>query len=586
MDPIKVDFTGKGKGSAIRKPKNAALKILISLLGTVVGAVIAYYFMLPPINLKSYDFYIYAAFIVLLFIVFLLLTSGVVASPDYTPYAKRLAVAPVCVLLVGALVVGVCFLASCVFFRAESYSKIISVDESKTFEDDVQEADFQSVPVLDTNAAAALAKRTLGDLSDQVSQFEVGDSFTQINYKGNPIKLTTLQYGDIFKWFKNTKNGFPGYITVNMVTQKAEFVRTDDAGLGYGNIRYSTYEHFNKYLMRHVRFERPTYLLGTPTFEIDETGYPFWLVPVEDRTVGVFGGTDVIGVLLVDAVTGEITEYTVDEVRENSELQWIDGIFSASLLVKQYNYYGKYSGGFWNSIIGQSGVKLATEGHNYLAINDDVYMYTGVTSTGEDQAIIGFVLVNMRTKEANYYMVSGAKENSAKESAEGALQNFKYTATFPLLLNISGQPTYFMSMLDAVSLVKMYAMVNVTNYRVVVTGSDIASTIEAYVAELEENNISIDIDIDDIQHDIESSTNEEETVDPDKYTTWTGSVTDIRTAVINGNSYYYLAIDSADAYFSIKADDAQEVIILNVGDTVSFKTTKDKGAIIEIAVFG
>lgn len=584
MDPIKVDFTGKGK-AGVKKPKNAVLKIIISIVGTIIGAGIAYYFLLPPLNFKSYDFFIYIAIVLAIYIVLTLVTSGVIMSPDYTPYAKKQSIVPVAIGLVVALVVGVCFLASCVFFRAESYSNIISVDESKTFASDIKEVDFQSVPILDTEAAAALAKRTLGDLSDQVSQFEVGTSFTQINYKENPYKVTTLAYGDIFKWFRNTSTGFPGYIRVNMVTQKAEFVRTDAAGLNIGNIRYSTYEHFNKYLLRHVRFQYPTYLLGTPTFEIDESGYPFWFVPIEDKTIGVFGGTDVKGVLIVDAITGSITEYSVDEVRENQELQWIDGIFSANLLVQQYNYYGKYKSGFWNYYIGQKGVKVATEGSNYLAIDDDVYMYTGVTSTGQDQAIIGFVLVNMRTKDANYYAVSGAKEYSAMTSANGALQNYKYNATFPILLNISGQPTYFMSMLDDSQLLKMYAMVNVTSYQVVATGSKISECMEKYAEALKSNNISIDVDIDQIAQDEQSTTGDtpDDTV---KYIEWKGKVTDIRTAVIGGDSYYYISIHSSKSYFSIKAADAQKVITLNVGDIVKFKTVESKGSIIEIKAFG
>ncbi|MCQ2462059.1 MAG: CvpA family protein [Clostridia bacterium] len=579
MDPIKVDFTKKGK-AGVRKPAHTGIKQVICILGALVGAAISYYFYLPPINLKSFELYIWLGMIIGIYLVLTVITSGMIMSPDYTPYAKKKAIPPVIIAGIIALVVGVCYLPSCVFFRAESYSKIISVDESKTFTGDIEEVNFKSVPILDKEAAEALAKRTLGDLSDQVSQFEVGTDFTQINYKENPFKVTTLAYGDIFKWLKNTSSGFPGYIRVNMVTQKADFVRTDEAGLGFGNIRYSTYEHFQKYLKRHVRFEYPTYLLGKATFEIDEKGYPYWFVPVEDKTVGVFGGTDVKGVLIVDAITGEITEYTVDDVKSNKELQWIDGIFSADLLVQQYNYHGKYSGGFWNYYITQTGVKVATEGSNYLAIDDDVYMYTGVTSAGQDQAIIGFVMVNMRTKEANYYAVSGAKEYSAMTSANGALQNYEYQATFPILLNISGQPTYFMSMLDDSKLVKMYAMVNVTSYQVVATGESIAECMTRYVSQLKANNIIIDVDVEQIEKDENAAQNDDTDLKVIK-----GTVTDIRTAVIDGDSVYYIKLDSSKAYFSVKAAEAEKVVILNTGNKVSMKADTDEGDIIAVKSF-
>ena len=194
--------------------------------------------------------------------------------------------------------------------------------------------------------------------------------------------------------------------------------------------------------MRHVRFSYPTYIFDTPRFEINEEGKPYWIVPVLDKTIGLFGGTDVKGVVMVDAVSGDMVEYTIDEVRNSTELQWIDGIYSASLLVEQFNYYGQYQKGFINSILGQDGVRLATEGSNFLAQNDDVYLYTGVTSVTNDQAIIGFVLINMRTKAADYYSVSGAKEYSAMTSAQGEVQDYEYTATFPIRININSQPTY------------------------------------------------------------------------------------------------------------------------------------------------
>ncbi len=419
--------------------------------------------------------------------------------------------------------------------------------------------------MLDNASAKALANRTLGDLASigKVSQFEINTAFTQINYKNNPVKLTTLAYGDVFKWLKNTGAGLPGYVVVNMVTQKAELVTLPEGEY----IRYATTEHFGKYLMRHVRFSYPTYIFDTPRFEIDESGRPYWLCTVLDKTIGLFGGTDVKGVVIVDAISGEMKEYSVDEVKTSKELQWIDGIYSDALLVEQFNYYGQYKNGFINSVLGQEGVKLATEGTNYIAKDDDVYAYTGVTSAGNDQAIIGFVLMNMRTKEANFYEVSGAKEYSAMSSAQGEVQDYKYAATFPILLNISGEPTYFMSLKDSDNLVKRYAMVNVQNYQVVSTGATIAECTKDYVDTLKMNNIKIDVDIDEIE-DATSNTDPDVEKEEIPVLTQVGVIDDIRTAVIGGDSVYYISLENDEAYFTIKASDAEAVVILNVGDTV------------------
>lgn len=574
MEPIKVDFTGKdgaGKGSgksAYLVPKNAAVKMIISIIGTIIGAVVAYYFMLPPMNFKSTDTYIYFGVVAVIFIALMNITSGAALRPEYTEYVKRKSIIPAIFIgiLIAVVAVGMAF--SSVFFRAKTYSKIIDVNESKSFASEIQEADFSSVPVLDTDAAAVLANRTLGDLSkiDKVSQFEISPAFTQINYKNSPVKVTTLSYGDVFKWLKNTREGLPGYVVVNMVTQKSELVLLPEGEY----IKYATTEHFSKYLMRHVRFAYPTYIFDTPRFEIDENGDPYWLCPVLDKTIGLFGGTDVKGVVIVNAVSGEMIEYTVEEVRDSKELQWIDGIYSDTLLVEQFNYYGQYQNGFINSVLGQEGVRIATEGSNYLAQNDDVYMYTGVTSAGNDQAIIGFVLVNMRTKAASFYEVSGAKEYSAMSSAQGDVQDYSYTATFPILLNISGQPTYFMSLKDKDNLVKRYAMVNVQNYQVAVTGLSIAECMEEYVDKLESNNIKIDVDIDDI---IDATDSENQTQEPDgeekKEFTVKGEITDIRTAVMNGESVYYIEIADSGIYYTISAADEPSVVIMNKGENAT-----------------
>ncbi len=582
MDPNKVDFTGNGKSSkgkgknAYLIPEKSALKVILSLLGTVIGAVIAYYFMLPPMNFKSMDMYMYFGVVLAIFVGLLFVISGAFKSPEYTEFVKKRSLVPMIIAGILVVVVGIGYLTSAVFFRAKTYSEIITVDEDTNFTEEIKEVDFSSVPVLDNSAAAALANRTLGDLASigAVSQFVVSPSFSQINYKNNPVKLTTLAYGNIIKWFKNTGEGLPGYIIVNMVTQKSELVTLPEGQY----IRYSIHEHFGKYLMRHVRFAYPTYIFDTPHFEIDEEGNPYWLCPILDKTIGLFGGTDAKGVVLVNAVTGEMTEYDMETVRNDSSLQWIDIVYTENILIEQFDYYGKYQKGFINSVLGQDNVRLTTEGANYLAQDDDVYLYTGVTSVTNDQAIIGFVLINMRTKDASFYSISGAKEMSAMSSAQGEVQDYKYTATFPILLNINGQPTYFMSLKDSDNLVKRYAMVNVENYQVVAVGQKISECTEQYVERLKQNNINIKVDIDDIEDIPQGGENDTPVTDAEKIK---GTITDIRTAVMGGESVYFIELDESGIYYTIEASKSANVVILNKGDKVTITYEKTDSEIIE-----
>ena len=582
MDPIKVDFSKKDGGrkkDVVIPPEKAALKIVLSLLCSAVFAGILFYFMLPALNFKSYDLYIYLGAIVASYVVFNALFSNVFGKPEYVPYVKRRAIVPGIIIAVLLVAVGIGYLVSCEFFRASSYSKIISVDTDSNFSEDIEEqtADsFSEIPKLDEDTAAQLAARALGALKDigSVSQFTIAPENSQINYQGKPYRVVPLQYADIIKWLVNTREGFPGYVMVNMADESTNFVELKD-----GSIRYSAYEHFNKLLKRHLRFEFPTYLFADATFEVNDDGDPFWICARLDKTIGLFGGTDVIGIVLVDAVSGECIEYSMDQLKDDPNLQWIDRVYDSDLIVQQYNYYGKYQKGFWNSLLGQKDVIKTTDGYNYIAKNDDVWMYTGVTSVTSDQSIIGFVLVNQRTKEADFYNVTGGTEYSAQQAAEGRVMDLGYTATFPLLLNIGGEPTYFLSLKDPKNqIVQQYALINVANYnnnKMGVTGTDLSKCLASDIESLKEKGITVDINPDDV---VTPGTNEDKTPDTSKLTA-SGTIADIRTAVMGGESYYYIKLDSNEAYFAIAASKDEGVVILNRGDSVTV-TYSGEGSII------
>ena len=580
MDPIKVDFSKKDSGrkkDIVIHPEKAGLKIVLSVVCTLIFAAVAFYVMLPAINLKSYDFYLYLGLCAASYVVFNGLFANVMGKPEYTPFVKKQAIVPGIIIGVLLVAVAIGYLVSCEFFRASSYSQIIDVRTDSNFSEEIQEQDaasFSQIPKLDEEAAAQLATRALGVLEGKgyVSQFTVYPEYTQINYKETPVRVAPLQYANIIKWFTNTKNGFPGYVVIDMANESTEFVETENS------IKYSPAEHFNKLLKRHLRFQYPTFMFADATFEIDDEGNPYWICARLDKTIGLFGGTDVIGAVVVkaDSENGESAYYTIDQIKNENSLQWLDRIYDSDLIVEQYNYYGKYQNGFWNSVLGQRDVITTTANYNYIAKDDDVWMYTGVTSVTSDQSITGFVLVNQRTKEAVYYRVTGGTEYSAQQAAQGRVKDLGYTATFPLLLNIGGEPTYFLSLKDDSNIVQQYALINVAQYnnnKMGATGTDLAKCLASYVSALESSGIKVDID--------PSEVVDPTPVEPEKeLATASGVIADIRTAVMSGNSYYYIKLDSSPAYFSIAASTDETVVILNKGDNVTI-TYEGSGAIIE-----
>ncbi len=582
MDPINVEFSDKGKrkgGAVFIPPEKAALKTAVSVIIALLTAVIAYYFMLPPMNLGSYEFYIYWAVVLGSYVAATFVTSAAFAKTEYVPYARRRSIVPVVLALVLAVILGVGYLVSSPFFRAKSYSKILSIDNSE-FSSAVSlidsMSDFNNVALIDKEAAETLADKTLGDFAalDLESQFELLDEdSTQINFRGSPYRIYPLQYGDLFKWFFNSVaggeyDGIPGYVRVNMNTQAAELITDYD-------IKYSTAEHFSEYLERHLRFKYPTYIFGEMSFEIDEDGKPYWVVEHIKKTIGLVGGDDVAGIILVDAVSGEAKYYTAEQMSAaDSEIAWIDQAYDSDLLVQQYNYFGKYNGGFWNSIIGQSGVKKASVGYSFLAIGDDVYLYTGVTSVTSDDSILGFFLINQRTKEAKFYNTTGATESAAQLSAQGKVSDKGWKASFPILLNIDGQATYFMALKDSANIVKSYAMVNVQQYNVVAIPDnesvDLRSCLEKYIEDLGALSPAVIVNF---NFDGSGISDGGTSVPDDGTKKVTGVITDIRSAVIGGNTYYYFELDSTGTYYYVAASLSNRAALFNEGDYVTVETS-------------
>lgn len=523
--------------------------ILINLIVTIVAGFIYFYVELPPINLHSAAFYSFFLFLSVVYCITAVITSGIYRQAEngktFWKLLKGSCFVPLIVIGAVFVIYVVGGLLSSVIIRSGAYAKLITV-ETGDFTQDIEEISFDQIPMLDRDSAEKLGDRKLGELADMVSQFEVADNYTQINYKGRPVRVTPLRYGDIFKWLNNRSAGLPAYLIIDMVTQEVDVVRLPEG------MHYTTAEHFSRNLYRHLRFQYPTYIFNEPTFEIDEEGTPYWVCPRIVKRIGLFGGTDIQGAVLVNAITGESQYYTDIPT-------WVDGVYSAEIIMDQYDYYGTYQGGFINSLFGQKNVTVTTEGYNYIAANDDVYVYTGVTSAGSDESNIGFILTNQRTKQTTFYSIAGAEEFSAMNSAEGVVQHLNYSATFPLLLNISNQPTYFMALKDYAGLVKMYAMVNVQQYQIVATGASVEECQSNYYKLLRQNKLDTG----------------EAPILPADEDTVTGIVTALRSAVIDGTTMYYVTLDADNTVYCISAGEVEKVILLNVGDRITITYEPD-----------
>lgn len=521
-------------------------KYIITTIITILLGGIYYYVMLPAINLRAPSFYAYLLFILFVYLININLlsitsvisakTSNIKTLNDLNFEQKLTTVNKVLMSIISLIFITLLlnnFVLSPIFFAGSYYDRINIVDAD--FYEDIPEVDFNKLPLVDKASTTKLGDRTMGTMSQWVSQFYVSDLYTQINYGEEILRVTPLEYEGIIKYFTNKEEGIKGYITVNSVTGESNLKQLDEG------MKYMPSAFFSEDLYRKIVFKYPTKILGEATFEIDEEGMPYWIVPTY-KYVGIGTRKDVEGSIVLNAITGESTYYKVSEVPS-----WVDQVYPTNLILEQVRDWGLYLNGFMNSLFGQKNVVATTDGYNYLIVDEDVYLYTGITSVLADDSNLGFILVNLRTKESNYYPFPGAEEYSAMSSAQGLVQEKSYIASFPLLINLNNKATYMLSLKDAAGLVKMYAFVDVEDYQIVSVTDASKGILQA-----KEDYLLIigtsDNDSDDLEEEIQ--------------------IKEIYNATIDGNTYYYILDTKNNKYIlSIKIDN--EAPFYKVGDKLS-----------------
>lgn len=527
----------------MKKGKNPLGKVKILLVLLVLAAAALYYYIeLPALNIHNQGFWGFIITVVaLIFVVYALQRRMRTVEEIKESKVMKAGIGIVAALL---LILGIGSLLSSPIINAKKYQALMTPQE-REFKEDIPQISFDQIPLLDRDSAILLGDRKMGSMVDMVSQFEVSNLYSQINYNGVPVRVSPLVYASTIKWFTNQSEGIPAYMMIDMADQDTELVKLDQP------IRYSQSEHLNRNIYRHLRFKYPTYMFDQLSFEINDDGVPYWVCPVKEYTIGLFGGQTIGRVVLCNAQTGETEDYAIEDCP-----QWVDRAYPADLLMDLYNYHGTLQNGWFNSIFGQKGCLRTTEGYNYVAMDDDVWVYTGITSVNADQSNVGFVLINQRTMETRYYAIPGAEEYSAMESAQGQVQNLGYKAAFPLLMNIQNEPTYVMALKDEAGLVKKYAMVNIQKYQNVAIGDTIEECQEDYIRLLKSSGI-----------DLEDGTQagEEREI--------TGAILRIAQTVIDGNSHFYLVLEGEEKIFDVSVLDFIEIVKYDEGDEITLRYT-------------
>ncbi|WP_373712806.1 hypothetical protein [Streptococcus sp.] len=448
------------------------------------------------------------------------------------------------ILLIVALLFGLGFFNSRIF-RAKSYANVITVKEAD-FNKDFPETNISTLALLDRASAEKIGDTYLGTI-DKVSQFGISDDYRQITIGEQPYRVSPLEYKNFWKWLSNRQEGISYYVKVNQTTGKAELVRLAES------MKYSDSEYLFRDTLRYLRFKYPFTIFGDPSFEVDDEGNPYYVATVY-KPKFMLTSKDPSGVILLNAATGETKEYDLEDIPE-----WVDRVFSANNVITRVDDYYTYQDGFWNTVFSQTGVKKTTDSYNYISIGSDIYLYTGITSATADSSNLGFILVNMRTREVTNYKLASATESAAMASAEGEVQEKKYKATAPTLAKLNDKAYYIVSLKDDAGLVKSYAVVDAEDYQQVTVNNDIETLISQFT---------------DSDTSVLSGSGQAAGTDQDVEVI-KGVVDQLASQMISGSTVYY--ISSSGKIYKVKATEEtiDQLPFLKVGDQFSGELTKN-----------
>lgn len=509
------------------------------------------YLAMPVWNIRSVGMWGFLAVMAIIAIIIFAIAEYFAAWDEYHFTAGSFVV--LVLVCIGMLICG---LTSSHLFNADSYHNMVSIEEGNFDEDIPKISESMQLCIVDVATAEKVGDRTIGSIKN-ATWYEVDDEYNLIKYQGKYYRISELNYGGLFKYNKAKYDGIPGYVLVDATTQEAQYIELENP------IRYSPSGHFSHLLERHLRNQYPSYMFDKSFFEIDEEGKAYYITGVERPTIGVFGGKKVESFIITDASTGESKEYETKDLPD-----WVDHAYSLSYLMRIIDNNQEYVNGYWNSLFSQTGINSTTyeykevgfDGYN-TAINasGDIVFYTGVTPASGAESNLGFILANPKTGEIKYYNCPGAEESSAQNAAQGLVQNLGYLATFPTVVNVDGEETYFMLLKDNAGLVQRYALANIKDYTKVVQAENFEQALKLYKEK--------------IGTVVPDEPEEEEIL------TKEGSIKEIYQAEIDGCTYYYFVIEGDTNLYMSSIKNSNKQVTLKAGDKISveYKTSSEEG---------
>jgi hypothetical protein len=528
-------------------PKSRSFNVVFTII-CLLAILGLYYFNLPVFALNFASLYVGITF------------ASLLLARNFLPKGLKKVLFGLAFLSFVAMIIF--SVLSQPLFRAADYRNLLGEVHETEFQKLISPIDLDQIPIVDPAFASSLAEKKLGDDFALGSRVVLGNPTRQM-INGHLYFAIPLLHSGFFKWLTNRDAGTPGFIIVSATNpQDIQFMREVNGKPVH--LIYQPNSFWNQNLKRSIYMSGIRNKgIGDFTFELDDQFRPWWTVTIYDHKIGLMG-SDAIGTAVVNPETGVVTYYDIKDTPA-----WVDRIQPSQFVMWQLDFWGNYIHGFWNTMFGKRDMLMTTAGYNVIYGTDNkCYFYTGMTSVGADEGAVGFMLVNTRNKETHFYKISGATETAAMQSAEGKVQNFKYSSTFPILVNINQIPTFFMTLKDSAGLVKMYAMVSVKDFSLVGVGESVKQARDAYINALSmQRNTNVSL-----------SGNEKISIQ--------STVVRIGSDIKNGRSFYYLIVaEKPNTVFVINTDLSDFLPVTNVGDPVQLEYLAATDATVNLLSF-
>jgi len=537
------------------------MKKLRHVILVLIVASVMLYAVMPTIN---FGFTGFPIIILVLTGIWTLLNNpfNIIAGKNNAPTLKidKPGKIPLIILVVVAVyIIIVPFITSWALLRTDDYRNLIGkVETESNLSNHMLPISIEKIRVVDQSLAQLLGDKVLGSQPALGSQVTLG-TFNIQKVKNDLYWVAPLLHSGFFKWQKNME-GTNGYVMVNACNERdVKLVQEIDGKKVF--IKYQSEAYFFDNLERYLYFHGYWNVgLTDYSFEIDDAGIPYWVVTKFKKTIG-FAGEEAQGVVIVNAQTGEINDYSIANTPK-----WVDRIQPGEFIETQLNNWGEYVKGYWN-FSNENKLKITEPVSLVYGDDNNAYWYTGLTSVGSDESTVGFVLVNTRTKKAVWYKQSGATEYAAQNSAKGKVQEKGFSASAPIPYNINNIPTYVMTLKDNGGLVKMYAMVAIEDYTIVGVGNNLREALMAYKNAYNQTGNKISTKSKTEKNIIKSI------------------ITRINGDVKNGNTYYYFTLKNFPKIFIGSTQISNDFPVSNSGDSVYVSFDNDNQEVIDISSF-